>query len=88
MDFDDILKYVIRKENEKIFARQGEIYNQKSSRRNKEQKNAIINSLNEPFNPYSPLFYNSILNTNYNVGLQYKGMERGVPHLQMKKLIV
>ena len=87
MDFDDILKYVIKKENEKIFSRQGEIYNQKSSRRNKEQKNAIINSLNEPFNPYSPLFYNSILNTNYNVGLQYKGMERGVPHLQMKKII-
>jgi hypothetical protein len=87
MDFDDILKYVIKKENEQIFARQGEIYNQKSSRKNKEQKNAIINSLNEPFNPYSPLFYNNILNTNYNVGLQYKGMERGVPHLEMKKLI-
>ena len=85
---DEMINYLCEKENEKLGQKQGEISNPNSSRRNGNigQKNKIFNSLNEPLNPYSPLFYNNILNLNYNAGIQYKGMERGVPHLQIKKL--
>ena len=85
---DEMINYLSEKENDKLVQRQGEISNQNSSRKNgnDEQKNKIFNSLNEPLNPYSPLFYNNILNLNYNAGIQYKGTERGVPHLQIKKL--
>jgi hypothetical protein len=85
---DEMINYLCEKENEKLGQRQGEKSNPNSSRKNGnvEQKYKIFNSLNEPLNPYSPLFYNTILNLNYNAGIQYKGMERGVPHLQIKKL--
>jgi len=85
---DEMVNYLCEKKNDKLGQRKGEISNQNNSRKNDndEQKNKIFNSLNEPLNPYSPLFYNNILNLNYNAGIQYKGMERGVPHLEIKNL--
>jgi hypothetical protein len=55
-------------------------------RKASKQKNKILNSLNDPFNPYSVLFYNNMLYNNYNVGIHFKNIKHGVPNLRIKKM--
>ena len=50
------------------------------------EKNKIINFLNDPKIPYSTNWANKFLNVNYNKGLQYTDLEKGVPQLKIKKL--
>ena len=55
-------------------------------RKAEKQKDKIINSLNDPFNPYSVLFYNNMLYNNFNVGMHYRNIKQGVPNLRIKKI--
>ena len=58
----------------------------KNYRKANQLKRNIINSLNDPLNPYSTTFYNYLLQTNYNVGIHYKDLEQGVPLLRTIKM--
>ncbi len=75
------------KETEKSNQRKLYVINTKSYRKTSEQKRKkIINSLNDPCNPYSALFYNNLLYNNYKVGMHYTDMEQGVPYLRIRKI--
>ena len=62
------------------------ISNHINHRKADKQKNKIINSLNDPCNPYSVLFYNNMLYNNFNVGIHYRNIKQGVPNLRIKKI--
>ena len=84
---DEMVNFVLEKEAEKHLQKKYNISsNPINSRKAQEQKKQIVYSLNDPRNPYSALFYNNMLGTNYNVGMHYKYYEQGVPHLRIKKL--
>ena len=52
----------------------------------KEKQQLIIDSLNNPENPYSTVWSNKILKINYNVGLEVKGFQNGIPTFKIKRL--
>ena len=84
---DEMVNFVLEKETERNLQKKYNISsNPINSRKAQEQKKQIVYSLNDPRNPYSALFYNNMLGTNYNVGIHYKYYEQGVPHLRIKKL--
>jgi hypothetical protein len=83
---DEMINFLLEKENEKINNKKINMINPINYRKEKEQKKKIITSLNDPLNPYSALFYNNMLINNYKVKMHYKNMEQGVPHLRAKKL--
>ena len=84
---DEMVNFVLEKETERKIQKKFNVSsNPINSRKAQEQKKQIVYSLNDPHNPYSALFYNNILGTNYNVGIHYKYYEQGVPHLRIKKL--
>ena len=83
---DEMMRYILDKENEKGNTKKINLINPINYRKDSEKKKKIINSLNDRGNPYSALFYNSILYNNYNVGLHYKELEQGVPYLRIKKI--
>ena len=58
--------------------------NRKISR--KERKEKMINSLKDPNNPYSNVWTNRILKINYNVSMEVKGFQNGIPLFRIKKL--
>ena len=57
-----------------------------NKRSNSEQNNKIVDILNDPSNPYSTIWPNKFLNINYNFGIHYTEMEKGVPQLRLKQL--
>ena len=58
--------------------------NKKNTR--KERKEYMINSLKDPNNPYSNVWSNRILKINYNVSMEVKGFQNGIPLFRIKKL--
>ena len=52
----------------------------------KERKEYIINSLKDHNNPYSNVWTNKILKINYNVTMEVKGFQNGIPLFRIKKL--
>ena len=83
---DEMINFLLDKENEKLNQRKINLANPINYRKASEQKKKIINSLNDPGNPYSALFYNNMLYNNYKVGMHYNEMEQGVPYLRIKKM--
>ena len=81
LNIKNIFNFLIN-ENEKFDKRLTPI----NYRKNKEQKNRIADLINDPYNPYSTIWPNRFLNINYNLGLNYKGIELGVPQLKIEKL--
>ena len=77
----DMIHLLLYKENEKMNNKLNPINNK---RRHSEQKEKIINVLNDPYNPYSTIWPNKFLNINYNSGIHYKEIEQGVPQLKIK----
>ncbi len=76
-----MIHLLLYKENEKMNNKLNPINNK---RRHSEQKEKIINVLNDPYNPYSTIWPNKFLNINYNSGIHYKEIEQGVPQLKIK----
>jgi hypothetical protein len=86
ISLDEMINFVLEKENEKKHQKKFNITsNAINSRKALEQKKQIVYSLNDPYNPYSALFYNNMLGSFYNVGMHYNYYEQGVPHLRIKK---
>jgi hypothetical protein len=85
ISLDEMINFVLEKENEKKKKKFNITSNAINSRKALEQKKQIVYSLNDPYNPYSALFYNNMLGSNYNVGMHYNYYEQGVPHLRIKK---
>ena len=81
-----MVQFLLENENEINTLRKPVISNPINYRKAAKQKNKILNSLNDPFNPYSVLFYNNMLYNNYNVGMHYKNIKQGVPNLRIKKM--
>ena len=52
----------------------------------KQYKQKFEQSLEDPTNPYSTRWVNRILKINYNVGLEVKSYQNGVPQFRIKKL--
>jgi hypothetical protein len=82
----EMVQFLLENENEINTLRKPVISNPINYRKAAKQKNKILNSLNDPFNPYSVLFYNNMLYNNYNVGMHYKNIKQGVPNLRIKKM--
>ena len=86
ISIDEMINFVLEKKKEKKQQKKFHLTsNAINSRKAVEQKKQIVYSLNDPYNPYSALFYNNMLSTNFNVGMHYKYYEQGVPHLRIKK---
>ena len=82
---DEMVQFLLENENE-VNNLKKPISNPINFRKASKQKNKILNSLNDPFNPYSVLFYNNMLYNNYNVGMHFKNIKHGVPNLRIKKM--
>ena len=80
-----MVQFLLENENE-VNNLKKPISNPINFRKASKQKNKILNSLNDPFNPYSVLFYNNMLYNNYNVGMHFKNIKHGVPNLRIKKM--
>ena len=80
----EMIKFMLDKnsENEKTKKK----LNPVNKRRNSEQNNKIVDILNDPSNPYSTIWPNKFLNINYNFGIHYTEVEKGVPQLKLKQL--
>ena len=83
---DEMINFLLDKETERTSRKRKNVMSSKNYRKSSEQKKRIINSLNDPCNPYSAFFYNNILYNNYRVGMHYKDMEQGVPYLRIQKM--
>ena len=90
---DEMMNFLIDKEKEKEKEKKKQkkinLTNLNSAvnhKKNSQQNNKMKMSLNDPLNPYSALFYNNILFTNYNVKMHYKQMQMGVPYLRTRKI--
>lgn len=63
------------------------INNNKSHKsHNSLKKEDLINSLNDPDNPFSPNWINHVLKATYNLSIHYKKFSQGVPCLRVKKV--
>ena len=82
---NEMMQFLLENENE-VNTIKKPISNPINFRKATKQKNKILNSLNDPFNPYSVLFYNNMLYNNYNVGMHFKNIKQGVPNLRIKKM--
>ena len=83
---NEMVQFLLENENEVTNLKRPIISNPINHRKATKQKNKIINSLNDPFNPYSVKFYNNMLYNNFNVGIHYKNIKQGVPNLRIKKM--
>ena len=83
---NEMVQFLLENENEVNNYKKPILSNPINRRKTTNQKNIIINSLNDPFNPYSVLFYNNMLYNNYNVGIHYRNIKQGVPNLRIKKI--
>ena len=81
-NIQNMMQLLLEKENEKINKKLNPINNK---RRNSDQKEKIINILNDPYNPYSTIWPNKFLNVNYNSEIKYREIEQGVPQLKVKQ---
>ena len=82
---NEMVQFLLENENE-VNNLKKPISNPINFRKATKQKNKILNSLNDPFNPYSVLFYNNMLYNNYNVGMHFINIKQGVPNLRIKKM--
>ena len=83
---NEMVQFLLENEKEVNNLKKPIIANPINHRKADKQKNKIINSLNDPCNPYSVLFYNNMLYNNFNVGMHYRNIKQGVPNLRIKKI--
>ena len=83
---NEMVQFLLENEKEINNLKKPIIANPINHRKADKQKNKIINSLNDPCNPYSVLFYNNMLYNNFNVGMHYRNIKQGVPNLRIKKI--
>ena len=81
----EMMQFLLENENE-VNSIKKPLSNPINYKKATKQKNKILNSLNDPFNPYSVLFYNNMLYNNYNVGIHFRNIKQGVPNLRIKKM--
>ena len=86
ISLNEMVQFLLENKKELNHPKKSILSNPINHRKAAKQKKQIINSLNDPFNPYSALFYNNMLYTNYNVGMHYKNIKQGVPNLRIKKI--
>ena len=82
---NEMMQFLLENESE-VNSLKKPLSNPINFRKATKQKNKILNSLNDPFNPYSVLFYNNMLYNNYNVGIHFRNIKQGVPNLRIKKM--
>ena len=80
-----MVQFLLENEQEMNNLKRPIILNHINHKKVNNQKNKIINSLNDPFNPYPVMFYNNMLYNNFNVGIHYRNIKPGVPNLRIKK---
>ena len=85
-NIQDMIDFILDKENEKTNKKLNPINYNNNKRRNSEQNNKITGILNDPNNPYSTKWANKFLKINYNFGIHYTEIEQGVPQLRLKQL--
>ena len=83
---NEMVQFLLENEQEVNNLKKPIISSPLNHRKVNKQKNKIINSINDPFNPYSVMFYNNMLYNNFNVGIHYKNVKHGVPNLRIKKI--
>ena len=86
ISINEMINFVLEKEDEKMNKKNYNLSNHIKFRKYSQKKKNIINSINDPSNPYSALFYNNVLYSNYKVGMHYINLEQGVPFLRIKKI--